>query len=365
MAVVRRNQGPRRRGLWFLLAGLCIGFAFHWSCHVVLQYYVSSSASTSHQSRQPATSFTIFDDPQAIENAKEVSRRRANYTTACEQSQAAPVEDLLSEWFLLEKDYRDASVITSTDPSPMTPQCPLVFLDFGANIGDSLGKWIDAGLPECERRARIDLETLQLGFVEQKAKRTRLIPWLADLLKTVSKQLGGHDNQLFPESYCYFGVEGNPLFTERLKRLENRIMTATPRPLRHVQFLTETVGAPQDGSTQLYLDTVNQRHNYWGSSTLSTHRDVVKSGMQAAPVQGVTLTTLLRETTRPTVGGHVLIKMDIEGAEYALLNEAYDSGILCDYVQKRLVRMDLLVEVHKAVSTIYDDESIETLLVPT
>jgi hypothetical protein len=40
-----------------------------------------------------------------------------------------------------------------------------------------------------------------------------------------------------------------------------------------------------------------------------------------------------------------MVKLGIEGVEYALLNEAYDTGILCDYVAEA-VRVDLLVETH-------------------
>jgi hypothetical protein len=41
--------------------------------------------------------------------------------------------------------------------------------------------------------------------------------------------------------------------------------------------------------------------------------------------------------------------MDIEGAEYALLNEAFDSGALCN-TTARAVRVDIIVEVHGEVS---------------
>lgn len=44
-----------------------------------------------------------------------------------------------------------------------------------------------------------------------------------------------------------------------------------------------------------------------------------------------------------------MIKMDIEGAEYKLLNEAYDSNALCECAQHG-VRVDLRVEIHPKVS---------------
>lgn len=44
-------------------------------------------------------------------------------------------------------------------------------------------------------------------------------------------------------------------------------------------------------------------------------------------------------------GGLLIIKMDVEGAEYQVLKEAAMSGVLCDYV-KRGNRVVLIVEFH-------------------
>jgi hypothetical protein len=43
--------------------------------------------------------------------------------------------------------------------------------------------------------------------------------------------------------------------------------------------------------------------------------------------------------------GKVIIKMDVEGAEYGVLKEVSKSGVLCDYVAKGN-RAILLVEFH-------------------
>ena len=56
-----------------------------------------------------------------------------------------------------------------------------------------------------------------------------------------------------------------------------------------------------------------------------------------------------------------MIKMDIEGAEYKLLNEAYDSNALCECAQHG-VRIDLRVEIHPKVSqSVYSVGSHEKL----
>jgi hypothetical protein len=80
-----------------------------------------------------------------------------------------------------------------------------------------------------------------------------------------------------PEDYCYYGVEGNPVFTDRLQSLEDFILDTRPRPLQHIHFFTTSVGAGKDGMTKLYLDTINKDKNYWGSSIFDGHQDVRKS----------------------------------------------------------------------------------------
>eukprot|EP00957_Ditylum_brightwellii_P173633 13219893-Ditylum_brightwellii.AAC.1 len=85
------------------------------------------------------------------------------------------------------------------------------------------------------------------------------------------------DEKPHPEEYCYYGVKGNPVLTKQLKQLEQRVLQSIPRPVLLAHFFTETIGVGQDGPATLYLDTVNENQNYWGSSIYATHQDVKAS----------------------------------------------------------------------------------------
>ena len=74
----------------------------------------------------------------------------------------------------------------------------------------------------------------------------------------------------------------------------------------------------------------------------------------AANVSGISLSNLLKKTLTPVQpgihpsfqrGGSLLVKMDIEGAEFAVLKELAASGVLCHYV-KLGNNATLLVESH-------------------
>jgi hypothetical protein len=280
-----------------------------------------------------------------------------------------------------------ANVTRNADePRPFPKRCKFSFIDLGANVGDSLGKLIDAGMPQCQHGddfGRSD-EPYRYSFsvahcalqrvvaargddVEEgeSEKESMLTNWVrdkvADFQRTHSSSsrtssTSNHPRATArPEQYCYVGVEGNPRFETVLRTVEQCVTHASPRPLRAVHMYTQTVATGEgDGPTVLYLDTVNAKNNYFGSSLLSTHTDVRSSARnhdgtpQTAKVQGITLSSLIKDTVPFAAGSHVMVKIDIEGAEYALLNEAYDSGLLCECAQHG-VRIDVRVEIHPKV----------------
>ena len=242
-------------------------------------------------------------------------------------------------------------------------RCRNVVMDFGANVGDTSGHVIDTGLIGCAREdlgkqaktpeSHFNIETKRFEHV---SKRNKLTQAMEKLIEDVGKGQSG------PEDYCYYGIEGNPHFTDRLQKVEDFVMAIRPRPIEHMHFFTESVGAGEDGMTKLYLDTVNTKENFWGSSIFKDHQDVRKSAEQAgksaetiaAPVMGYTIGTLMRKTLAafdPAAdagqkkGSHLILKVDIEGGEYPLLHQAVEEGTLCEFV-KMGNTADLFIEFH-------------------
>jgi hypothetical protein len=64
-------------------------------------------------------------------------------------------------------------------------------------------------------------------------------------------------------------------------------------------------------------------------------------------------------TEEDSRGGSLIIKMDVEGAEYQVLREIYKSGILCDYIAKGN-EVVMLVEFH-GNEVILDDAEFKKL----
>jgi hypothetical protein len=131
------------------------------------------------------------------------------------------------------------------------------FLDFGANVGDSLGKFIDSGFDECNAGVspKFNLHTGALDQVyDKKAGRIGweiLVLWGRHHTHQGGRLPPGAPKR-YPEDYCYFGVEGHPVFTQRLQELQHLINHGiSPRPVQRAHFLTETVAAGVDGPTSV------------------------------------------------------------------------------------------------------------------
>jgi len=124
-------------------------------------------------------------------------------------------------------------------------------------------------------------------------------------------------NKYGPVQNCAYGtgdyeaflVEANPRFSAELQS----IAVANPK----VHALPATAAYMCEGQTSFYLDTTNVDVNYWGSSMSKNHPDTVKSGNQKVVVPTMNLLKIIAENTIPD--DYVIVKMDIEGAEWDIL----------------------------------------------
>jgi len=105
-------------------------------------------------------------------------------------------------------------------------------------------------------------------------------------------------------------VEANPRFDAPLKQTEVQYPGSVDAKSSHAAYMCEA-------KTTFYLDTTSVEHNYWGSSMSANHDDVKKSGKQAVTVPTVNIMKLLYETATPQ--DYVILKMDIEGAEWDIM----------------------------------------------
>ncbi len=117
-------------------------------------------------------------------------------------------------------------------------------------------------------------------------------------------------------------VEANPVFDEKLKAKAEWLAPQC----NGVYLYNQTAVYVSEGTVTFYLDTLNSKHNYWGSSLISSHPDVEKSGKKAITVQALDVSRLILENFIPE--DFVIVKMDIEGYEGILVPDMERRGSL-------------------------------------
>lgn len=109
-----------------------------------------------------------------------------------------------------------------------------------------------------------------------------------------------------------YAFEANPLFNPILEKVSAQIAEKN----HTIQIFNETAVWTHDGTIDFYLDTVNEKFNFWGSSLDKNHPDVIKSGREKLTVKCVDLARILKLYKEEDF---IVVKMDIEGSEYDLI----------------------------------------------
>ena len=188
-----------------------------------------------------------------------------------------------------------------------------VFIDLGANTGDSIKYFIDKNeSPESQK-----IDQYLKGYGARTDTR-----W---------------------EIYC---VEANPYFNKSLEELKNYCES-----LGHKFYLyAQSAAWIKNEKLTFYLDTVNKGHNYWGSSLLENHPDVISSNKTKTIVNGIDVADLLRKYKEDD---EIVLKIDIEGTEYKLLKHLIEQEVL------KLVDI-IAIEFHERFLDIKDVKALRT-----
>jgi FkbM family methyltransferase len=158
-----------------------------------------------------------------------------------------------------------------------------------------------------------------------------------------------------PKDFCVIGFEGNPYFNETLLNLVEKEKARA----KMFKVYLQTVVASKSGQITFYLDTVNKQNNFWGSSLLEHHWDVVRSHKASIVADAVNLGEFAREHVDPA--GILIVKMDIEGGEYDVMRQLASAGHLCYRDEQGNLLFDFMnVEFHHIPITARKDPGTPT-----
>ena len=136
-----------------------------------------------------------------------------------------------------------------------------------------------------------------------------------------------------------YAFEANPLFNSDLEKVE-----ALVAKNHSVYLFNETAAWTHDGKIDFYLDT----GHFWGSSLDKNHPDVIRSGRKKLTVPCKDISRILKQYKENDL---VVMKIDIEGAEYDLL---------LDFIKKDVFKLIdyLAVEFHPKVTRFSTGDSV-------
>jgi len=105
-------------------------------------------------------------------------------------------------------------------------------------------------------------------------------------------------------------VEANPMFNKQLEDVAKKHSNGS-----QVHLASSTAAYMCEATTSFYLDTKDVQTEYWDPS--SPEPQALESGLNRVAVNTMNLNRVLTEKTTP--GDWVMVKMDIEGAEFDII----------------------------------------------
>ena len=185
-------------------------------------------------------------------------------------------------------------------------ECPHVFISAGAHDGGDM----------------LDLMAVGSSGESEKwlsnAPSDRAWAWWKNLTVDIATDVS-------PRDFCVIAIEANPHMTSVLEEAASAVRGGC----RGVEVMAGTAAWVENGSVDLNLDT-RQEETGLSSSLLEGHPSAKGSRVTVKSISTPYLVRTARERTGEN--GLVVLKMDIEGAEFEVLRTMIADGSLCSSV---------------------------------
>lgn len=174
-------------------------------------------------------------------------------------------------------DYKNSLVNNEQAIKPAKNAKHHVFIDLGANVGDSVKYFFSHGLNPFSKSVMQGF-----GLIDEK-------------------------------EWVIHAVEPNPSFNSYMDDLK-----VLYEHMGHkVVLYKQTAAWIQNGKLDFYIDISKPGNKQVGSSLIRNHPNVIKSNFTKIKVTAIDLSELLNKYT---IEDEIILKMDVEGAEYKLLD---------------------------------------------
>ena len=227
-------------------------------------------------------------------------------------------------------------------PPAFLDACTHVFIDVGANVGDSIAKWYTQTncYEDCLERRNYKHQwqgpCLPANETCGKDASCDAVKDTCYCSTNIRRHGCGWEWPFwFPlavrRKYCAIAFEPNPLLAERLHAKAKELKKSGAAP--HIKVLNGTALSINDGVARFGVDTK------WttGSSLVLDKRKMSDAGKPARGgfVNETTVTVRTLDAVKFIMGlraPHISLKVDVEGSEFEILRDLIVSGALCQKV---------------------------------
>jgi FkbM family methyltransferase len=119
--------------------------------------------------------------------------------------------------------------------------------------------------------------------------------------------------------WIVYAFEANPLFNTQLDKMKTYLVKSR----REINLFKSTAAWIYNGNITFFLDTVNEENNFWGSSLKSEM--VFENNKKQVQVPCLDVADILEQYTKDDM---IVMKVDIEGAEYDVLSHLIARNVL-------------------------------------
>ena len=203
-----------------------------------------------------------------------------------------------------KRNFNEGNTLLMTNLSyygympPWIPQCEDIYLDLGSNIGVTVRKLFEPeNYPECKIK---DLFSETFNHLQRTGSKAGL---------------------------CAFGFEPNPKHFKRLKGIEANYT----KKGWNVHFFPLAISDKNENIT-FYSEDNSSDNNDWGTSLFENH-NVKQTGYTVKSIRLAEFIFTVLKGKSVKLG-----KMDLEGAEYKVLVDLLENGLLCqNYIKSVFV----------------------------
>ena len=217
---------------------------------------------------------------------------------------------------------------TNTNASPKNPPPRKIFIDFGANDGKSVEVFLVGDLADKRNQALTSFNknnySLRAFAIDDTGKPFKSTEWDLHVFEANPRYtIQLLEQQVMLTNGIHAGFVNNRTMEKTQALLSKLHVESNTSAVKSYNLHGGTAITDHDGEVTFYLD--NNKSGAEGSTTMIDSKSAVG---RRITINATDIVTFFRTTLQARMEDYIVVKLDIEGAEYGLLRRMIDQCLL-------------------------------------